>query len=155
MPPCVVDGRKSLATKSHAHAHAHAAVRVVWLSLSTHAVVDGPVQHEFAHHHATTNAACRNNNAGGVAQRRLRGDLPAPQRTRAGNSTAALGAIAEDEDDNEGAGSDEEAGAASVDDVPQAFSHFTWGCTDGQKLVCDLQVCLRVCVGSEIVGVRW
>ncbi|KAG2454441.1 hypothetical protein HYH02_001460 [Chlamydomonas schloesseri] len=69
-----------------------------------------------------------NNNAGGVGQLRLGGD-----------STTALGAIAEDEKDAGAASEKEEEEQASIDDVPQAFSHFTWDCTEEKKLVCDLQ----------------
>ena len=59
-----------------------------------------------------------------------------------------LGAIVEDEEDEEEDEKGREAtnnaagggGAARTEDVPQAFSHFTWDCTAGRKLVCDLQV---------------
>ncbi|KAG2448501.1 hypothetical protein HYH02_006392 [Chlamydomonas schloesseri] len=93
-----------------------------------------------------------NNNAGGVGQGRL-GLSSSNMRnsTARNNNNTALGAIAEDEEEEE---SDEDAeedarnnagggpagGAeAHIEDVPQAFSHFTWDCTEGRKLVCDLQ----------------
>ncbi len=91
----------------------------------------------------------RNNNGGAV---RRSGLGPA----HGAGSGGGLGAIAEDgpeEEDEEEAEEEEEApggwpraGAAAgglvcdIDDVPQAFSHFTFDVTCGQKLVCDLQV---------------
>ena len=59
-----------------------------------------------------------NNNAGAV--------LRAP-------SAAALGAIAESDED------EDDAEATRDADVPQCFSHFTWSVTNGELLVCDLQ----------------
>jgi hypothetical protein len=59
--------------------------------------------------------------------------LPSPQK-----ASAPLGAIQEeDEDDDE----DEEGDGAIalLNQVPQCFSHFTYDCTAGKKLVCDLQ----------------
>ncbi|KAG2455009.1 hypothetical protein HYH02_000834 [Chlamydomonas schloesseri] len=101
-----------------------------------------------------------NNNAGGVGRHGQafaassaanNSVAAAPHRKANDNNAAALGAIAEDEEEDEeeeeeGRDDEEErdvndAGpaAAGTDDVPQAFSHFTWDCTGGQKLVCDLQ----------------
>ncbi|KAG2448498.1 hypothetical protein HYH02_006389 [Chlamydomonas schloesseri] len=74
-----------------------------------------------------------NNNAGGVA---------AGRQGAARSRNALLGAIIEDGDDEEEENSGAAAGAAGgarTEDVPQAFSHFTWDCTEGRKLVCDLQ----------------
>ncbi|PNW88703.1 hypothetical protein CHLRE_01g040950v5 [Chlamydomonas reinhardtii] len=82
-----------------------------------------------------------NNNAGGVAAGRT-GAAGAHSR-----NNNQLGAIVEDEEDEEEDEKGREAtnnaagggGAARTEDVPQAFSHFTWDCTAGRKLVCDLQ----------------
>ncbi|PNW84737.1 hypothetical protein CHLRE_03g156650v5 [Chlamydomonas reinhardtii] len=97
-----------------------------------------------------------NNNAGGVSQGRsglassVRNNT-APQQARPANNATALGAIAEDDevedgdgeerdnDDDDGEEEEDVNNGGSIDGVPQAFSHFTWDCTGGQKLVCDLQ----------------
>lgn len=104
----------------------------------------------------------RNNNAGGVSQGRsglassVRNNT-APQQARPANNATALGAIAEDDevedgdgeerdnDDDDGEEEEDVNNGGSIDGVPQAFSHFTWDCTGGQKLVCDLQVRAGVC----------
>lgn len=78
---------------------------------------------------------CRNNNAGGVYKGT---GVAGPQGAQ--RAAPALGILAEE--DEEGEDEDEgESGSASfdLDDIPQAFSHFTWSSTDGKLLVCDLQ----------------
>ena len=64
-------------------------------------------------------------------------------------AAAGLGAIAEEDEDEEDEAANNRAGsggggARTAEDiamcVPQAFSHYSYVATDGQKLVCDLQV---------------
>ncbi|KAG2501020.1 hypothetical protein HYH03_000840 [Edaphochlamys debaryana] len=66
-----------------------------------------------------------NNNAGGV-----RGGPRAPV------DASLLGVIAEEDEDEEG---DEGESGPRTEDVPQAFSHFSYVVTEHRKLVCDLQ----------------
>ncbi len=76
----------------------------------------------------------RNNNGGGV-NKSGRG------MTMEGGA-GGMGAIAEDEeeDGDRGRAQAGATGDADVNNVPQAFSHFSYVVTCGQKLVCDLQV---------------
>ena len=76
---------------------------------------------------------CRNNNAGGVFK-----------GTGVQKAAPALGILEEeeeeeDEEEGEGKGGSAADDAFSLEDIPQAFSHFTWSSTDGKLLVCDLQ----------------
>eukprot|EP00798_Chlamydomonas_sp_ICE-L_P022996 gene22996-30184_t len=74
-----------------------------------------------------------NNNAGGVAKGMH------PHMSQMKDSTVlGLGAINEDDEEEEGSG-DEEREVAESEHVPQCFSHFTNAVTDGHKLVCDIQ----------------
>ena len=84
-----------------------------------------------------------NNNAGAV-----RGPAGA---AAAGAGAAGLGAIQEDDGEEEeeeeaggGGSGGAQGGPASIRDVPQCFSHFSWSVTNGGTLVCDLQVGPRV-----------
>lgn len=60
-----------------------------------------------------------------------------------GHLTAAaanLGAIAESDEEEEEDAYGEVIEKGTTEQVPQAFSHFTYEVTERQKLVCDLQV---------------
>ena len=75
-----------------------------------------------------------NNNAGAV----LRGSEPPLTSVRGGGTSRAsalgLGAIVEDSDEE-----DEDGAPIEVEEVPQAFSHFSYVASHGKQLVCDLQ----------------
>jgi hypothetical protein len=67
---------------------------------------------------------------------------------KAGRQKAAAPALGtlqeedeEEDEDEEGSwyGSYPKEEKYSLEDIPQAFSHFTWSSTDGKLLVCDLQ----------------
>ncbi|KAK3232626.1 hypothetical protein CYMTET_57028 [Cymbomonas tetramitiformis] len=76
------------------------------------------------------------NNNGGNVRRSQPASSPAPPNKD--KPAFSLSAITEDEE-----GSDEAntvgADAIQVEDVPQAFSHFTHSVTNGKRLVCDVQ----------------
>ena len=73
-----------------------------------------------------------NNNAGAV----LKGPDTSPTGMRGASRapTLGLGAIVEDSDEE-----DEDGAPIEVDEVPQAFSHFSYVASHGKQLVCDLQ----------------
>ena len=75
-----------------------------------------------------------NNNAGGVSaspSKVAKPKVPNPFSTRYGG---ALGGIIEEDEDE-----DVFATGISIEDVPQAFSHFTFEASNHKKLVCDIQ----------------
>jgi hypothetical protein len=74
-----------------------------------------------------------NNNVGGFRKREAFGQVktvPAINRD--------LGAIREEDEDEEGP-SDEQESIIDISDIPQCFSHFSWSFSDGQQLICDIQ----------------
>ncbi|PNH12275.1 Eukaryotic elongation factor 2 kinase [Tetrabaena socialis] len=71
-----------------------------------------------------------NNNAGGVTKAASGGK----EALRRG-----MGAIAEEDEEEDGAEVESCACVGVVEHVPQCFSHFTYNVAQGKKLVCDLQ----------------
>ncbi|PNH12301.1 Eukaryotic elongation factor 2 kinase [Tetrabaena socialis] len=71
-----------------------------------------------------------NNNAGGVTKAASGGK----EALRRG-----MGAIAEEDEEEDEADVESSARVGVVEHVPQCFSHFTYNVTAGKKLVCDLQ----------------
>ncbi|KAK3275216.1 hypothetical protein CYMTET_16642 [Cymbomonas tetramitiformis] len=79
------------------------------------------------------------NNNGGNVRRSPPTSFPGhPNQNTSASSSLLLSAITEDE---EGSGETDPSArdAIQVDDVPQAFSHFTHAVTNGKQLVCDVQ----------------